>query len=108
MPGMERWLKPKWIVVALMCAALFIAGMYFYGLQSEPYKAAERWARESPIVKSRVGTVTRSRLTEYDEDIVNQKASIWIDLEGAKGTSSVRVDLERTADEWIVVNSSFE
>lgn len=108
--------KRRKLFVILVIIGLALTGSYVVGYwissTSEPFKLAEKFIYESPLVKNQIGRITNLRQAFFGYS-VNYKGSsgsaeFEIVVKGDKGRGVVFVTLERKTGEWSVTSAQLK
>lgn len=106
-----RWFKGVAAVAAV--GALLYVGTIVYAPRSEPYKYSERWARESPDVRARIGRVTATHFYReggFSEQFLGEGrvARVATRVDGERGSLIANLQLKNVDGEWQVVACRLE
>lgn len=96
------------VIVVLVLVASYVVG-YWISSTSEPFKIAQKFIRESPIVGNQIGPITKLRQTFFGYSLNYKGPCGWAEFEiivgGDKGGGMVFISLEKKAGEWAVLSA---
>jgi len=100
----------KWVGVAIILGVAVYIGVYFYASQSEVYRFAQVWLRQSESLKSAVGEIQKTRVSPwggYRERFAGSDRRVWLVVEvtGSKDTANVKLALRKDGQAWHVIQS---
>ncbi len=96
------------IIIVLALIASYVVG-YWISSTSEPFKVAQKFVYESPMVKNKIGRITDLRQAFFGYSINYKGPRGWAEFEiivgGDQGRGVVFITLERKTGEWKVVSA---
>lgn len=103
----------KWVLGAIAFGLVLYVGLYAYGTQSEAYRFASAWIRESPELQARIGPVQRTRLDPvrgYSERFAgsDRRVRLFMNVTGERGQVRLKLALRKVDGTWVVTESSID
>jgi hypothetical protein len=103
--------QSRWVLVAVAFGIVMWATAVYWGSHSEGFQFVAGKLRTSREIQSRVGNVRKVTLPilgQYRERFVNSDkwVKMIVDVEGDKGSVTVRTVLQKTNGVWTVTESS--
>lgn len=103
-------ITPRHVMIFAVLLSTFLIGLYFFTIQSEAYKAAERFAKTNVEVRELTGSVSEVGLKFWSGFHVTYagsggEASFVLELNNEEGTAVLDVRMTRMADSWNVTEA---
>lgn len=104
----------KWWIVTIVVVAVVLTGLFrLYASRSDATKFAQGEIRRSPVVQSRIGTVTDVHLAlfgPYRSDYASWGTRTQMDVEarGNKGSATISIKVTDRDGDWKVEEATID